>query len=187
MKTKALPSARLLRRLIDYNPSTGEIRWKKRPVWMFSHGMHGSAKNAEVWNGKHAGQVAGHITFQGYVAVSIFKNRYLVHRLAWVIVSGKSPGDQIDHINGDRLDNSIANLRDVSISENCRNQALQRRSKARCHGVRWHKRDRAWTAHIKTNGVQKHLGTFASEQAAIDARKAAERELGFHPNHGRAA
>ena len=184
---KALPSARLLRRLIDYDPNTGEMRWKPRPVWMFAHGKHGRETLAKVWNDRYAGQAAGSPIGFGYWGVSVFKSRFYAHRVAWTLVHGSAPSDQIDHINGNKRDNRIGNLRDVSQSENNKNQALQRRSKARSHGVRWHKRDRAWTAHIKTNGVQKHLGTFASEQAAIDARKAAERELGFHPNHGRAA
>jgi hypothetical protein len=153
---------------------------------MFAHGMHGPEKLAKVWNDRYAGQVAGSPYAKGYLGICIFKSRFYAHRIAWAIVCGSAPKQQIDHINGDKRDNRIANLRDVSCSENGKNQSLQRRSKARSHGVRWHKRDLAWTAHIKTGGIQKHLGTFASEQAAIDARKAAECELGFHPNHGRA-
>jgi hypothetical protein len=181
-----MPSARLLRRLIDYNPDTGEMRWKARPVWMFAHGKHGPETLAAVWNGRYAGKIAGSPIGNGYWGVSIFKTKYGAHRLAWVLCN-ENLQHCIDHINGNKLDNRICNLRDVPHAENSKNQPLQRRSKSKSHGVRWHKRDKAWTAHIKVNGAQKHLGTFLSQQDAIAARKAAERKYGFHPNHGRAA
>lgn len=184
--TKKLPSARLLRRLIEYNPQTGEMWWKERPVWMFSEGKHGREVLASVWNGRYAGKPAGTSKGNGYLGTSIFKNGFYLHRIAFAISRGRAPLEFIDHINGDKTDNRIANLRDVSPQTNMRNVKRQKNNTSGYQGVRWHPVDRNWQALIKVSGRQIHLGSFASKPGAIAARKAAERRFGFHPNHGRA-
>lgn len=161
---------------------TGKLFWKARPVALFKD--HRASK---IWNTRYAGQEAftadnGH----GYRCGQINGRRYQAHRVIWLLHSGEWPCDQIDHINGDRQDNRLVNLREASSSENHKNQRVSSNSTSGVCGVRWHTRDKKWNAHITIDGKANSLGYFALMEDAIAARKAAEARLGFHPNHGRA-
>ncbi|WP_186276154.1 HNH endonuclease [Burkholderia gladioli] len=124
------------------------------------------------------GPVKGNPMGAGYLALSIGNRQYYMHRLAWFYVHGKWPARAIDHINGDRTDNRLANLRDVSQAENMQNV---RRPKAysstgllgvaKC-------RDK-FRAEIRINGRKKHLGTFDTAESAHLAYMDAKRI--FHP------
>lgn len=103
---------------------------------------------------------------------------------AWFIVYKEIP-DQVDHINHVRNDNRIGNLRNVSPTENGRNKDLCSDNKSGVNGVSWHKRDKRWRAHIVIARKQIHLGNFINKEDAIAARFAADKEIGFHPNHGK--
>ena len=91
----------------------------------------------------------------------------------------------VDHINGEPSDNRWCNLRNVSLSENLKNARLPKHNKSGVVGVQWDSRRRKWVAQIKSESVNHVLGRFNSFEAAAAARKQAERELGFHENHGR--
>ena len=95
----------------------------------------------------------------------------------------------VDHINGDPLDNRMSNLRDVTQGENCRNLSLSKRNKSGCSGVNERKgvKGSTWQVQIKPHGTTLNLGTFKTLAKAIEVRKAAEVRLGFHKNHGKAA
>ena len=95
------------------------------------------------------------------------------------------PRKTIDHVNGDRSDNRVVNLRSVAHQENHRNRAIPKSNTSGVMGVYWGKRDRKWYAQIKINGKKKHLGSFSCKKKAIQARKKAEIDYGFHANHGR--
>jgi hypothetical protein len=107
------------------------------------------------------------------------------HRVAFVYMYGYEPA-QVDHINGDRSDNRLCNLREVTCSDNRRNSARPCNNTSGVIGV-----SRApsgnWIAYIKVGGVMHNLGTHPTLEDAASARKAAEASLGFHPNHGREA
>ena len=179
-------SVRLLRRLINYDRQTGEMRWKPRPVWMFAHGKHGRETLAKVWNDRYAGQLTMHSPDgHGYLRGHIFKRSYGKHRLVFAFHHGRWPAGDIDHINGNPSDNRIENLRDVSQSENHKNRAVQRNNKSGCTGVRWHKACGHWEALMKVDRQWKFLGSFKNKEDAIACRKAAEKRYGFHENHGR--
>jgi hypothetical protein len=110
---------------------------------------------------------------------------YKAHRLAWFYTYGKIPADQIDHIDGDGLNNRINNLRDVTSRQNSRNARLIWNSKSGTMGVSFCNEKGMWRARINTNSGRKHLGRFIDIEDAIAARKAAEIEYGYHENHGR--
>lgn len=172
----------LLRRLFKYNPQTGALTWRRRSVSLFP-----DSRAAKSWNSRYAGQPAlAVIISNGYRGGTIFGAMYRAHRVIWAIIHGDWPQSEIDHINGDRSDNRIANLRDVDRIENARNVSVSARNISGQLGVRRiNKGSGSWVATITTNKKRKHLGYFKKKSDAIAARRAAETELGFHHNHGR--
>ena len=131
-------------------------------------------------------KIVGTMHAQGYVQTSIKGRFYLVHRIIWEMHNGKIPeGMEIDHINHDRSDNRIENLRLVTGCENKKNQSIRKRNKSGFTGVSWHSKAKKWRAEIKSNGVYRYLGLYSSIDDAINARKEAEKEFMFHENHGK--
>ena len=106
------------------------------------------------------------------------------HNLVWIYVHGKLPTGQIDHIDGNGTNNILCNLRDVSIQDNCRNKKLDRRNKSGFNGVNWHVGLGKWRAAVRVDSKEVHLGYFESLIDAIATRIRADKEYGFHPNHG---
>lgn len=136
-------------------------------------------------NSVKIGDKAGAISNHGYVRVSLDNKFYLAHRLAWLIMTGEWPDDQIDHINGIRHDNRWANLRQATNQENGKNQALRSTNKSGVTGVDWHSITGKWRAQITVNGKAVYLGVFTDIRDAEEARKTAEIKFAFHKNHGR--
>ncbi len=153
--------------VFSYNEKTGDFTWKVKP-----------RKNQE------AGSAAGTLQGNGYRLIRHRRRPYLAHRLAWLMVYGVWPEGEIDHINRDRSDNRIANLRQASRSENQFNQGLRRDNKSGFPGVHWFKAGSRWQANIRVNNRSVHLGYFLSKDDAIRARKqAAERFFGSFSRH----
>lgn len=149
-----------LKELLHYNPDTGVFTWIKK-----------SKRSTAI------GSIAGSKHNQGYRATSIDWKRYLLHRLAWLYVYGEFPNGFIDHINRDRSDNRISNLRVVSRSENQQNHKLSKTNKSGVAGVIWAKKDKRWHARIWLGGKTKNLGYFKTFEEAVLARKQAEKEF----------
>lgn len=118
---------------------------------------------------------------RGYYWCNLFGKMFLVHRLAWLYMTGKHPSDEIDHINGDRLDNRWCNLRSVSAFDNARNQGERIDNTSGCRGVT--RNGSGWMVRISQNGVRYGLGTYKSFEEAVAVRKQAEKYLDYHPNH----
>lgn len=171
-----------LKECLDYNPETGVFTWKERPLSHFSE-----RKRWLAWLSNFSGKTAGGKHCMGYWTICINNKPYLAHRLAWLYVFGSMPKDQIDHINWDRLDNRIANLREVSNQENHKNKPAQKNNTSGVVGVCWDKSREKWCARIKVSGKTVNLGRFDKKSQAIIARKSAETIYGFHKNYGRAA
>ena len=172
-----MDQAKLLE-LLRYEPETGKLFWKERVMPK----RRGSAS----WNARYAGKEAGSLTAAGYLSVVVLGKTRLVHRVIWVMVTGREPS-AIDHINGCRADNKWANLREASSSENARNQGERRDLPLGIYSRRDGLPGFVATIGYRLNGkkVNHHLGSFETLGQAVDARKAAERKFGFHPNHGR--
>lgn len=149
--------------LLIYDPDTGIFLWRVDRT--------GTARR-----GTPAGRVGG----GGYFQISLDGVRYCSHRIAWLIQHGAWPPNELDHINGNKADNRIVNLRPVTRDENVKNRPSYKRTKSVHPGVlqRWGK----WHVRIQNT----HLGTFQTLDAAMAARLSAEAARGFHPNHGRA-
>lgn len=167
--------------LLFLNKEDGSLFWKERPFFLFP-----SNSAAVAWNGRYAGQIAFDTPREdGYLSGSIFGKKYLAHRVVWAMVYGEWPSLQIDHINGSRSDNRPINLREVSAQDNNRNLGLSSRNKSGVAGVYFNKMRKTWVAQITEDGKTKNLGSFQDINDAITRRKEAERQMGFHPNHGR--
>ncbi len=181
MATKQLPDVETLRKLLEYDPATGVLTWKPRPVEMFPN-----AAKAKRWNTRYANKPAGNQRPppKNYILVSVLAQNLMAHRIVWALHYGIPPAEQIDHINGNPADNRISNLRVVSNVENCRNQRAPRNNTSGHVGVHFRKKDARWYAYISARG-RISLGDFQTFEEAVAARKAAEIEHGFHANHGR--
>lgn len=170
-----------LARLLDYDPSTGLLTWRRRTPSMMNR-----PELCDLWNRKYAGQPAGAKNSYGYLVVGIARRQIGAHRIAWILSTGEIPdGFQIDHVNGIRDDNRLVNLRAVTVAENNRNMRLQRRNSSGIHGVAYCTRYHCFVSRITVNKKLVHLGHFPSLLDAAAARKSAELAHSFHPNHGR--
>jgi hypothetical protein len=170
-----------LRELLRYEPETGKLYWLTRPEGLMADGY------ASRWNTRFAEKEAfTSPNTSGYLRGTLFNTGYLLHRVAWALHYGEWPSDQIDHIDGDVRNNCIENLRVVTAQQNRSNCKLPTNNTSGVIGVS-PSRGSKWRAQIRFHGKQTCLGDFVNFDDAVAARKAAELELGYHPNHGRVA
>ena len=129
---------------------------------------------------KPEGIVAGSVNKNGYRYVSCLGKKYKVSHIVWEMhnpTDKLNKGDQIDHINHNRADDRIENLRKTNNKGNSRNRALLTNNKSGYTGV-------YWRATIRVDGEHINLGFFCALEEAVAVRKAAEAAYGFHENHG---
>jgi hypothetical protein len=147
-----------LRELLHYDAKTGEFHWRK-------------ARGRKI----RAGDIAGTLPVSRYLKITINGRQYGAHRLAWFYMTGKWCRLVIDHRDGDPSNNRWSNLRRATLSQNNANRRVQRNKACGLKGV---SRDRrGWRATIHKNGRLRHLGTFATPQAAHAAYAKAARQL----------
>lgn len=157
----------LLKHLFDYDKENGNLIWKTKP-----------SQNVK------AGDVAGTICKNSYIQICINKKIYLAHRLVFLMHKGYLP-KTLDHINGDRADNRIENLRPVTASQNQHNRRLNANNTSGYKGVRWNKASKKWMSGLKLEGKYMYLGLYDNiEEAAEVVRKAREELHGNFANHG---
>ena len=154
-----------LKKIVTYNPETGVMLWRERPVEMFQ-----SERDCKTWNNRYFNTPVGSICEGGYVRTEIQGKKYRLHRLVWLYVYGGYPPSQIDHINCIRDDNRIANLRAVSHQENCNKRKENRH---RVVGVDFDKVIKRWVTTLPVEGVVVRLGEFLEKDDAIASRKQA--------------
>lgn len=131
------------------------------------------------WKQKRQGAVDGkfgNLEKTGYVRAKLLNKKYLAHRLAWFIAHKQWPQGQIDHVNGNRSDNRIANLRVVDHSGNSQNRrGKQKNNQSGYFGV--HASGKKWRAQIRINKKLKHLGLFDTPELASMAYIEAKRSI----------
>lgn len=164
-------TAERLRAALDYNPETGEFIWR----------------NPEGHNKRFKGHKCSFIDAWGYGAIHIAGKLYKSHRLAWLYVHGVWPKRFLDHINGNRADNRICNLREASDKQNAWNTRRPTTNISGIKGVSWDEKNEQWRASIGVNGKSINLGRYdCKEDAARAYRKAATQHFGEYANFDRA-
>ena len=150
-----------LKELFDYDAATGHLIWK-----------------VDRGTNKMKGKIAGYVNVQGYRDVSVNRVIYREHRIIWMWHFGKMPLLEIDHINSNKSDNRIENLRKANRSENGQNiKKAQLNNKIGFLGV--YKSKNKWRARIQVNCKKIHIGLFDTPEEAHQAYLAKKREL--HP------
>lgn len=177
-----IPTPELLRKLLRYEHETGKLFWRERDADMFKNNNANSTKS---WNTMYGGKEAGTICGKGYRSVAIFAKLYIGHRIAWAISTGAWPNDQIDHIDGNKLNNTLCNLRVVSSQINHLNARMNSRNTSGHAGVYLNKRSSMWCAQMKFKGRTYHLGSSKNINDVIALRQAEEKRLGFTERHGK--
>lgn len=164
-----------LREILHYNPETGDLVWKRREP---------KTRGDNVFNAKYAGKIAfAYIGSEGYRYGCINGHgRLAAHRVIWAIVHGVFP-EFIDHINGNRSDNRLANLRAVTKSQNAQNQKCRSDNTSGMMGVNWSNQHNRWRVRIQHNGKRVHVGMYDCIEEAKAAKQTVETQLGYGPNH----
>ena len=146
---------------INYNSETGAFTW------------------AVSAPGISAGKAAGGVNAYGYRIIRIGRKAVRACRLAFFLTSGEWPAGEVDHINGDRLDDRLCNLRVVDRAGNSQNKREAQVNNLSCGllGVTWNKQHRRWQAKIVARKVRHHVGYFDTAEDAHKAYMAAKEQL----------
>lgn len=150
-------TAERLREVLNYNPDTGVFSWRIVP--------HNRFRVGDIAGTKHA---------QGYRIIAVSRVYFMEHRLVWLWVHGVWPKEGIDHINGVRDDNRIANLREATKAENSQNRKAKTGGGEFGLGTTYNKSAKKWQATIGIGRRREHLGSFATQEEAHAAYAAAK-------------
>jgi hypothetical protein len=136
----------LLSEYFEYR--NGELYWKK----LLNH--HNQVKINDI---------AGHIHYSpnkvSYKRVTFFKKRYFVHQLVFLFFNGYIP-KQIDHIDGNGLNNKIENLREATSQQNSLNRGLRKDNKSGVKNIYWRNDSKKWRVTLNVDGVNKNFGSY---------------------------
>lgn len=157
---KPPPSIETLRQRLSYNPDTGLFHWREKR-----------------WSRRGLTTPAGCLGKFGYRYICVDYVHYMAHRLAWFYVHEDWPEADMDHIDGNRDNNAIANLRKATRFENNQNCKLSKNSTSGYVGVSFHKQTQKWRAYIGVDYKYIHLGLHDTAEAAYAAYLEAKAEL----------
>ena len=144
-----------LKEVVSYDELTGKFTYVKT---ITGYVIKGNIAGAKVPNSS------------GYMTMQVHRRMYQAHRLVWLYVHGEFPKGQIDHKDGDKTNNKLSNLRDVSRGVNLSNRVSKTSTK--CVGVTL--RNGTYYARLMVDGLRHELGSFKILKDAVKARKAAE-------------
>lgn len=171
-----------LNECFSYDPLTGALAWRTRPIRHFK-----TSSACASWNARFAGQAVGSPGGNGkrvYLKCRFAGKGQSVHRLIMMMAGIDLSGMQVDHINGDGTDNRWTNLRATTSRTNNMNIRRQQRCAMGITGVRYDKRKQSFEARIGLDGSSIYLGRFKTLIDAAAARRSAEIAYGFGPSHG---
>lgn len=187
MAKKPLPTPDELRQLLRYEPETGKLFWKERGVeWFRSTKGRSAEETCRLWNARWAGREALDTDGgAGYFVGTVLYKRAMTHQFVWAIATGEWPHLDIDHVDGDRKNNRIENLRHIGSVGNGRNRSTRPALSGLPRGVSYHKkyREKNFRAAVHVGGKQIHLGLFSTAGEAHQAYREAALKLGFTERH----
>jgi hypothetical protein len=171
----------LLFSLLKYDKINNTFYWVKRPKELFT----GQCR-CNSWNTKYAGKIiSGKKKISGYPCVRVLGKTYMLHRLVFLFEHQRWPSTHIDHINGDREDYRVENLREATPEINSLNRGINKNNSSGVSGVYWDSGESKWRVQININKKLTPLGRFSNLEEAIKIRKDAETLYNYHPNHGK--
>lgn len=160
--SKPLPSRTYLRECFEYDLISGEAYWLERPIDHFN-----SYRAYVMWNSKFSfGRIRNLHKQTGYIHTKINNESYTLHRLIWKWWYGNDP-EQIDHIDRNRTNNRIINLRSVSQAQNAKNKGIYKNNKSGFSGVDAYKDKWIARIYIKTKTI--HIGIYDTPKEAAKA------------------
>lgn len=146
-----------LKEVLDYNPENGHFRWRKGSF--YNQGNERRAGSIDISN--------------SHRSIFIEGNKYLEQTLVWLYVYGYFPEDNIYHIDGDKQNNRLINLKPANKSQTCQSKNKQSNNTSGFKGVSFCKSKERWRATIRVNKKLIHLGYFTCLEKAAQAYKEA--------------
>jgi hypothetical protein len=153
-------TAERLREVLYYEGETGDFTWRRK-----------------ISRKVVPGEPAGWVNDQGYRLISLFTCTYRAHRLAWLYTYGQWPTGEVDHRNGTRADNRLANLRQATSTQNKANMKVRADNRSGERGVCWDSSRKLWSARVQVNGVTLNLGRFKNFKDAVEVRRKKAKEV----------
>lgn len=147
-----------LKEYLKYDPKTGILTWIKKP-----------SKRVKVKS-----QAGCYDKTTGYMRTQLHGIALYNHRVVWFLYHGTWPQGQVDHKDGDKLNNKISNLRDISVSENNRNKPLHYLNTSGMTGVHYYTKTDRWHVRLKKGSINHFIGSFTCLEEAKKARRQAE-------------
>lgn len=145
-----------VRDILDYAPASGELRWRRR-------------MSKRVLSG----DIAGCVDTYGYVRIIIKGKNYRAHRLGWLLTYGGWPDAELDHIDLDRSNNRLNNLREATRAQNMLNKKMYKNNKSGFIGVHFHEASGRYQAQYGRDGIVHRIGEFDTAEEASAAYQAA--------------
>lgn len=158
-KPEQLLDVKEISKYLDYSMDTGVFTWKVK------------TKTSNI------GEVAGNTNWRGYTSIWINANTYFAHRLAWAVCNGSWPSADIDHINENKSDNRICNLRQANRSQNMFNRGRNKNNTSGFKGVYFCKGTGKWRSQISIYGKSIKIGRFDTKEDASNAYFEKAKEL----------
>ena len=172
-----------LHELLSLDKETGELVWKERDRRWFR-----SDRDWKAWNTLYAGKSALSVKVRAgtceYYSGTLLGCPIHAHVVIVAMLTNRWPEGDVDHDDGDGLNNRPNNLFEVTHQQNLKNSRLRKNNTSGETNVFYVPEFSNWRAAIKVDGKRKHLGCFPTKEEAVAARDAAYKRYGFHPNHG---
>ncbi len=159
-------TAERLRELLIYDPDTGAFTRRMMLIGRCP-----------------VGSIAGSKNRLGYQQLILDHQSYLAHRIAWLYMYGRWPQGELDHVNGNRSDNRLSNIREATRGNNRANSGVGKNNKSGLKGAYWHVAAQRWSSSITVDGSKRWLGLFDTAEAAHAAYASAAKT--FHGTFAR--
>jgi hypothetical protein len=169
-------TADMARKLLSYDPNTGKLIWRHRTPDMFGSGQLSSDRRCKIWNSCWSGFEINSKDNKGYLRCALNRKTVLAHRVIWLIVYGEWPPCDIDHVNGIRDDNRLANLRLATDAENQQNVGAPVHNTSGLIGAHWFARQKSGAVrsgrpvdqYISVTSKQRRMHTRRTRQPRLD-------------------